>query len=192
MLSLISWINRTRLEFFRNLKPSVRDHRKVTVHQRQRIRISAAEPATFVLPCHGTMAVARLRPSGYPDLMPIQYNVDADGRPATWIYANSQKTRNLERDPRATLLVEDGFDYADLGGAILEADMEIVRDPTVAEMSFKVVDGYARAVEPPCAPSDAMRAHVAAQASKRGGLPFALTGPVTWGHCKLRETVPGD
>jgi hypothetical protein len=32
----------------------------------------------------------------------------ADGELRSWTYAKSQKVRNLERDPRATLLVETG------------------------------------------------------------------------------------
>ncbi|MFT2633395.1 pyridoxamine 5'-phosphate oxidase family protein, partial [Escherichia coli] len=46
-----------------------------------------------------------------------------------WTYAKSQKVRNLERDPRATLLVETGFEYTELRGVQLETRAEIVRDP---------------------------------------------------------------
>lgn len=31
-----------------------------------------------------------------------------------WTYAKSQKIKNLERDPRATLLVETGHEYSEL------------------------------------------------------------------------------
>jgi len=33
-----------------------------------------------------------------------------------WTYAKSQKVRNLERDPRATVLVETGHEYSELRG----------------------------------------------------------------------------
>ena len=48
-----------------------------------------------------------------------------------WIYtyAKSQKVRNLERDPRATLLVETGHEYGELRGVEIEAEAEIHRDP---------------------------------------------------------------
>ncbi|HUZ03595.1 MAG TPA: pyridoxamine 5'-phosphate oxidase family protein [Thermomicrobiaceae bacterium] len=154
--------------------------------------MSTAELASF-LASHGTMTVATLGPRGRPHLMPVHYYVEPDGRPATWTYAKSQKVRNLERDPRTTLQVEDGIEYAELRGAMLEADVEIVRDPAeVAEMGLKVVAGYEGPGSPPSLATDDMRARVLAQASKRVGLRFTVTRAVTWDHRKLGETVPGD
>ena len=46
-----------------------------------------------------------------------------------WTYAASQKVRNLERDPRATLQVEDGEIYEELRGVTLATEAEIERDP---------------------------------------------------------------
>ena len=42
-----------------------------------------------------------------------------------WTYAASQKVRNLERDPRATLQVEAGEDYEELRGVMLESRSSI-------------------------------------------------------------------
>ena len=44
---------------------------------------------------------------GFPHLMPLWYVV-RDGELWAWTFAKSQKVRNLERDPRATLQVEAG------------------------------------------------------------------------------------
>src|ERR1700704_2513984 len=44
---------------------------------------------------------------GWPHLMPLWYIV-RDGEIWAWTYAKSQKVRNLERDARATLQLEDG------------------------------------------------------------------------------------
>ena len=49
--------------------------------------------------------------------MPLWY-VPRDGEIWIWTYAKSQKVRNLERDPRATLLIETGHEYAELQGVI--------------------------------------------------------------------------
>ena len=48
-----------------------------------------------------------------------------------WIYtyAKSQKVKNLERDPRATLLVETGHEYGELRGVQIEAEAEIQPRP---------------------------------------------------------------
>ena len=45
-----------------------------------------------------------------------------------WTYAVSQKVRNLERDPRATLQVEAGEAYEELRGVMLECDVVVHRD----------------------------------------------------------------
>lgn len=154
--------------------------------------MSAAELTSF-LASHHTMTIATLGRGGRPHLMPVHYYVEPDGRPATWTYAKSQKVRNLERDPRATLQVEDGREYAELRGAMLEADAEIIRDPSeVAEMGLKVVSGYAVHGPSGASVTEAMRARVLAQAPKRVGLRFTVTRAVTWDHRKLSETELED
>ena len=46
-------------------------------------------------------------PRGWPHSMPLWYLV-RDGRVWSWTFRKSQKVKNLERDPRATILVEAG------------------------------------------------------------------------------------
>ena len=46
-------------------------------------------------------------PRGWPHSMPMWF-VLREAEIWIWTYAKSQKVRNLERDPRATLLVETG------------------------------------------------------------------------------------
>src|ERR687892_1515762 len=74
------------------------------------------------------VVVASLGPRGWPHVMPLWY-VPRNGEIWIWTYAKSQKVRNLERDPRATLLVETGFEYVELRGVQIEAEAELVRDP---------------------------------------------------------------
>ena len=59
--------------------------------------------------------------------MPLWYVV-RDGQIWAWTYAKSQKVRNLERDPRATLQIEDGDTYDELRGVMIEARVELHRD----------------------------------------------------------------
>ncbi|HEY6671775.1 MAG TPA: pyridoxamine 5'-phosphate oxidase family protein, partial [Solirubrobacterales bacterium] len=49
------------------------------------------------------VVVSSLGPRGWPHVMPLWY-VPRDGEIWIWTYAKSQKVKNLERDPRATLL----------------------------------------------------------------------------------------
>jgi len=72
--------------------------------RRRQIGMSEAEVATF-LEEQGTLVCAPLGPGGRPHLaalwyLPVGRGVDC------WTYAASRKARNLERDPRASLLTK--------------------------------------------------------------------------------------
>jgi hypothetical protein len=112
--------------------------------------------------------------------MPLWYVV-RDGRLWSWTYAKSQKVRNLERDPRATLQVEAGVDYEVLRGVMLETDVTIHRDTEdVAALGIEIFERYTGG-----ALDDDTRAMVAAQAPKRVALEFVEQSRVTWDHRKL-------
>src|SRR3954447_27045167 len=101
--------------------------------RRDQIRMSDAEAVTF-LAQERTVTCATIGPRGLPHLMPLWYvpREPADGpapRLWAWTYAPSQKVRNLERDPRATLQVEAGESYDQLRGVMLECDVRIHREP---------------------------------------------------------------
>ncbi len=72
--------------------------------------------------------VATTGPDGVPHLTTLFYVVQ-DGRIAFWTYGSSQKIRNLERDPRLSVLVEDGVDYFELRGVSIIGKAELVREP---------------------------------------------------------------
>ena len=48
--------------------------------------------------------------------------------PWSWTYRKSQKVKNLERDDHATLLIESGFEYAELKGVMLKTRAHIEHD----------------------------------------------------------------
>ncbi len=126
---------------------------------------------------------------GRPHLTALWY-VMRDGEPWIFTYANSQKVRNLERSPRATLLLESGVEYAELRGATLYADATIHREPeTVAEVAeelFARYEGRGRDGQPGIddATTDAVRERVA----KRVAVHFRPTRIVSWDHAKLGGT----
>ncbi len=64
------------------------------------------------------LVCATLGQDGWPHLAPLWY-VLRGGTVWAWTYAKSQKVRNLERDPRASVQVEAGEDYAQLRGVLL-------------------------------------------------------------------------
>jgi PPOX class probable F420-dependent enzyme len=127
---------------------------------------------------------ATLGPHGRPHLMPLWYVV-VDGVVTSWTFAKSQKVRNLERLPQATLQIEAGEAYQELRGAMLECDVEIVRDlEAVTTIGAAMTIKYLRlsGVTPQ---SPEVRAQVAGQAPKRVGLRFRPTRVASWDHRKL-------
>jgi hypothetical protein len=100
----------------------------------------------------------------------------------SWTYAKSQKARNLERDPRATLGIEDGIQYHELRGVMFECDVQLERDPEkVEQLGLDLFARYAGDL------NDDIRAMVANQAQKRVGLTFVPTRTVSWDHRKLGD-----
>ena len=130
------------------------------------------------------MTCATHGPRGWPHLMPLWY-VLRDGRPWAWTFAKSQKTRNLERDPRATLQVEAGRDqYHLLRGVMLETEVTIHRDTAaVADLGLEIFGRYGG--DAAGAVTDEVRAMVEQQAPKRVGLEFVERHRATWDHRKL-------
>ena len=125
------------------------------------------------------VTVATVGPKGRPHLMPLWFVAEGSVISA-WTFGKSQKVKNLERQPQATLQVEAGEHYHELRGAMLECDVEIVRDTAqVAEIGAAVMRRYAGA--PPGEIPDSVRQ----QAPKRVGLIFRPTRVATWDHRKL-------
>jgi PPOX class probable F420-dependent enzyme len=126
--------------------------------------------------------VSSLGPRGWPHSMPLWF-VPREGEVWIWTYAKSQKVRNLERDPRATVLVETGHEYGELRGAMIEAEAEIHRDfATVLGFAQELTVRYAEGIS--SVDGDA-RAALEAQAPKRVAIQFKSLRVATWDHRKL-------
>ena len=54
---------------------------------------------------HATLATLGLRPAGHPFASLVAVSSDADGRPLLLLSALAEHTKNLEVDPRASLLL---------------------------------------------------------------------------------------
>jgi PPOX class probable F420-dependent enzyme len=74
-----------------------------------------------------TVQVATINKDGTPHLVPLWFAV-VDGKVVLETFTKSQKVVNLDRDPRMTLLFEDGNAYEELRGATIYAEAELVRD----------------------------------------------------------------
>jgi PPOX class probable F420-dependent enzyme len=146
---------------------------------RDRIKMTEAERLAF-LGEEMTVIVTSFGPRGWPHSMPMWFVV-REGEIWMWTYRTSQKVRNLERDPRATLLVETGETYDQLRGVMIEAEAEVVDDfDAVQDLGRELGGRYAPGAEGPEA--EAALAH---QAGKRVAIRFHPRRVVSWDHRKL-------
>jgi PPOX class probable F420-dependent enzyme len=149
------------------------------VSRRDQIVMSEAEASDFVQ-SQRVVVVATNGARGWPHLMPLWYVV-RDHEVWAWTYARSQKVRNLERDARATLQIEDGEQYHELRGVMIEAEALLHRDlETVTALGAEILQRYGGG-----SLGDDALAGVRAQAAKRVGLQFVPRRVATWDHRKL-------
>src|SRR6059036_3417375 len=148
--------------------------------RRDQIQMTDEEALAF-LDEQRTVVCATNGRDGWPHLMPLWYVV-RDGELWGWTYAKSQKVRNLERDDRATLQVEDGHAYSELRGVMIKTRCELHRD-------LETVAGVGEALAVKYAGADAVgpeaREVFRQQAAKRVGLHFHAVETATWDHSKL-------
>lgn len=95
--------------------------------RRDQITMSDDEIAEF-LGGRRIATVATLGPTGQPHLVAIWYCL-VDGDLAFWTYGKSQKIVNLRRDPRTSILVDDGISYDELRGVQIAGQGDIIDDP---------------------------------------------------------------
>jgi PPOX class probable F420-dependent enzyme len=152
--------------------------------RRKQIQLTPAEQLDL-LSSERIVVVSTLGPRGWPHSMPMWFTV-REGEIWVWTYARSQKVRNLERDPRATLLVEAGTEYLELRGVQIEAEAELVRDPE-AVLDFGTELALRHADDIDSIEGDAAAA-LRAQAAKRVAVRFRAVRTASWDHRKLGGT----
>jgi general stress protein 26 len=161
--------------------------------RRKQIEMTPEEVAAFLAE-ERTVTCATIGPRGWPHLMPLWYVLrDAPAgelgpRIWAWTYGSSQKVKNLERDPRATLQVEAAETYAELRGVMLECEAVIHRDlDTVAPLGAEILlrNSVPRGTFPSPELAPEARAAVDAQAAKRVALEFVERKRASWDHRKL-------
>jgi PPOX class probable F420-dependent enzyme len=147
--------------------------------RREQVAMSDEEVAAFLAE-QRVVTCATIGAGGWPHLMPLWY-VLRDGELWAWTYAKSQKVRNLERDDRATLQVEDGTEYQELRGVMLETRAVIHRElEVVAATGAEIFERYSGA-----SAGEGAREAVRAQAVKRVALQFVPERVASWDHRKL-------
>jgi PPOX class probable F420-dependent enzyme len=97
------------------------------VNQRSQITMTDDEIAAFIDE-HRTATMATVGPGGTPHLVAMWYAV-LDGQIWFETKTRAQKSVNLRRDDRITVMIEDGKTYDTLRGVSIEGRGVIVEDP---------------------------------------------------------------
>ena len=153
--------------------------------RRDAIRLTDAERDAFLdLPLACTLAT--IGKTGFPQLTAMWF-VMLDGKFHFATYAKSQKVLNLQRDPRCSVLVEDGKAYNELRGYSVEGNGVIVED---TELAAEVLSGCSRRYVgiDPVAAGQAVLANIRARAAKRVVVRVDPVKEISWDHRKLGGT----
>ena len=147
-------------------------------NQRSQIEMTPEEISAFVA-SRRTANLATLGASGQPHLVAMWFAL-IDG--VLWFEtkAKAQKAVNLGRDPRATVLIEDGLTYDTLRGVSLEGRAEIVDD---ADALWAVGVSVWERYHGPY--TEELKPFVEVMLHKRVAVRFDVTRTRSWDHRKL-------
>jgi len=148
------------------------------VSRREQIRMTPDEVLEF-LEAQRKLHVATLNPDGSVHLVTVFHIVDA-GAVSFWAYTRSQKIRNLERDPRITVMAEDGDGYAELRGLQLRGRAHLTTDPdALLDIGERLYERNFGSLD------EGARAGIAWAARKRTRVTAEPLRTASWDHRKL-------
>ena len=90
-------------------------------------KMSKEEVDAFLDSKPGWMMLTSQGSDGYPHTVPIGYFRDGD-RIFMGCRDNTQKVKNIERNPKVSLVIEDGKTMSDLRGILFRGDAFVVRE----------------------------------------------------------------
>ena len=124
-----------------------------------------------------TIILVSQGPGGFPHPMPMWFAVDDDGSICMATYRSSQKIKNIQRDPRVSLLVESGAQYVELKGVVIYGRAEIIDDfDRVTDVLLAAAGAES---------NESTRRGVAKTAAKRYLIRVTPERTVSWDHAKL-------
>jgi PPOX class probable F420-dependent enzyme len=128
-----------------------------------------------------SLQVATINADGTPHLVAMWFVTDHGDTPVFWTYGKSQKVVNLRRDPRITVLVEDGDTYETLRGVSIVGRAELIEDrDEVFALGERIFEKYWGPIT-----DDSVREGVHAMGAKRVGVVVRPDTITSWDHSKL-------
>ncbi len=145
---------------------------------RDKIRLSEEELEEY-LQSQPTVIMATQNHDGYPHMVPMWF-VMIDGLIHMHTYKTSQKVVNIRREPKGSVLIEDGETYGALRGVFIRGRFEVRDDQELCyRIGIKNAAKYQGATEE--AAADAVRHAV----RKRVALIFHPEKYSSWDHGKI-------
>ena len=154
-------------------------------NMRDRIRLTEDELREF-LETALTLQVASIGKDGYPHLVPMRFALDSEGLIVFTSFRAAQKVRNIERDPRVTVLVEEGTDYDKMRAAMIKGDAELLDDLESTGEVLRLVRAkyYGEGTDSPGLVGTRSSPD---RSTKRVGIRIRPKSIVSWDHSKLLE-----
>jgi nitroimidazol reductase NimA-like FMN-containing flavoprotein (pyridoxamine 5'-phosphate oxidase superfamily) len=152
------------------------------VKQRDQVEMTAEQAAVFLM-AGRKVQLATNGHDGFPHLVTMYY-VMTGGQITFWTYRRSQKALNLERDPRISCLVEDGEEYFDLRGVLVQGVARRIEDPeAIAGIGRQITAVVGGALAG--AGADALTQYIEHAARKRWAYRVEPGRVISWDHTKL-------
>jgi PPOX class probable F420-dependent enzyme len=151
----------------------------VSNNRRDAIRMTGDELVEF-LGAQKSLQVGTLSQDGSIHLSTLWFAM-VDGKIVFETYTKSQKVLNLRRDPRITVLAEDGLVYEQLRGVMIKGTATLVDDPAaVHPLALEVLTR-----NQPEIPLELLEQAAEHMASKRTAVIVEPINTISWDHTKL-------
>lgn len=148
-------------------------------NRRDAIRMTGDELVEF-LGAQKSLQVGTLSQDGSIHLSTLWFAM-VDGKIVFETYTKSQKVLNLRRDPRITVLAEDGLVYEQLRGVMIKGTATLVDDPAaVHPLALEVLTR-----NQPEIPLELLEQAAEHMASKRTAVIVEPINTISWDHTKL-------
>ena len=146
--------------------------------RRSLIEMTEAEIDAYLAGPH-LCRIGTIGPRGEVHLVAMNYGF-VDGLVAFWTYRSAQKTKNLQRNPALSLIVDSGTTYAELKGVSMSGRAELGDDPdTLDAFARSMGSRYGMAL------TGSTGSKARASASKRVVVLLHPDRIMSWDHTKL-------
>ena len=147
--------------------------------RRDMIKMSDTEIRDFIAG-QKNIQVATINKDGTPHLTVLWFAI-VDGAIVLETFTKSQKVKNLQRDPRITVLLEDGDSYEELRGVSIKGRAELIQDvETVHKLHVAVLLRNNEGLDEKTANEVS-----AGMAAKKTAIVIQPDRYITWDHRKL-------